>query len=120
MAGFVDHGMDLVFMLGWIDDDFRPIRIGNIAMPLAIKGVGLEESYVMAALVKCANDSAIISGSPVPVGGDQAGTKEGNIQSVFHFKNFLTGAPESRAIHLLDGHKYAASGSCSGRWRPIH
>ena len=67
--------------VGGIDDDARPVGVGDVAVLLALVGVGLVEGDLVAARGECADDPAVVGGRAVPVGGDQARAEEGDIQS---------------------------------------
>jgi hypothetical protein len=56
----------------------RPGRIGDVAVGLALEGVGLVEHHLVAARRQRAQQAAVVSGRSVPVGRDEAGCEERN------------------------------------------
>jgi hypothetical protein len=62
----------------------RPVRIGEVAVLLALERVGLVEGDAMAAASERADDAAVVGRRTVPVGRDQAGAEERDIEAVGH------------------------------------
>ncbi len=74
---------DAVLVIG-IDDDAGPGGIVHVAMLLAVEGVGLVEGDPVAACVQGAEEAAVVGGGAVPVGGNETGTEEGDVEAAGH------------------------------------
>ena len=82
-AGLFQHPVGLALGRG-IDDDLRPLGVGDVAVLLPFEGVGLVESDPMATLGEVADDAAVVGGRAVPVGGDEARSEEGDVEAAAH------------------------------------
>ena len=76
------HRSDSLVSRGRIDDDLRPRRVGDVAVLLPVKGVRLVKGDAMPAPVQRADDAAVVGRGAVPVGGDEAGPEERDVQAV--------------------------------------
>nr|WP_274708798.1 hypothetical protein [Variovorax sp. S12S4] len=83
-ACMLDHAACIGVALARIHDDLRPVRIFHVAVLLAAEGIGLVEAHAVASLVQRTNHAAVIGGGAVPVGGHEAGGKEGDVHLFLH------------------------------------
>jgi hypothetical protein len=78
--GGADDVVDVAIGGGVIDDDFGPIGIFDVAMFLAVVGVGFVKGDAMSPTMEGFDDAAIIGGGAVPIRGDEAGTEKGDVE----------------------------------------
>ena len=67
-----ERAFDATLILGRIDDDIRPVRIGHVAMFLSIVSVGFVEGDAVSVGRERFQYAAIIGGGAVPIGRNQA------------------------------------------------
>ena len=74
-AGFGENAVETRLGRG-IDHRAKPFGRLDVAMLLAVEGIGLVEGNRMAAIGQSPQDSAVVGGRAVPVGGQDAGSVE--------------------------------------------
>src|SRR5690606_41285528 len=65
---------------GLVDDDARPLRIGDVTMLLPVVSVRLVEHDVVSAVMQGANDPAVVGRRAVPIRRDQARSEHGDVR----------------------------------------
>ena len=113
----VFQGRDDAALVGRIDDDPRPVRVGDVAVLLPFEGVGLVEGDAVAALGERPQDAAVVGGGAVPVGGDEARSEEGDFQSGAHGSGRSQGG--ARRLGRAARSWRSMASSSSTRWAQV-